>query len=258
MKPIAELQQVASLQDSERGDSRPSFELVERLKLATPPSSKPKFAVDIDSTLYDFEVPAREAFQKLADMASTPAGRDHYLKGLYHPWTEWRSPADVCGIETWMEVISMCHSPEVVAQQTPLAGSVVTLQALANRGYELMYISTRSPEAAKATEEWLHVKGYPMGKGIEVHCRMEDKGPYLAECQYIFDDRPKTLIEFVHDFKWDVTKGERYGLSIMYDYNRALTDIPNVFLAPTWAGLNAWLVRHHLLPYPTHRPLESA
>jgi FMN phosphatase YigB (HAD superfamily) len=52
-----------------------------------------KIAVDIDSTLYDFETPAREAMFKLYK----ETGDLVYKEGAYHPWTEWRSPADVLG-----------------------------------------------------------------------------------------------------------------------------------------------------------------
>lgn len=252
MNPVAELQQVAEIND-QREDSRPSLEVVRGLELATPPKM-PKFAIDIDSTLYEFEVCAREAFQKLAD----ETGNKEYRRGMYHPWDEWRSPADACGIDVWMDVIKMCHQPDVIERQAPYPGAVATLNALARAGYGLMYVSTRDPQAAKATENWLHKCGFPMGDHIEVHCRMEDKAPFIAECQYIIDDRPKTLVEFVYDPSWSTpASGERWGLGLMQQYNRALTDIPNIFLAPTWAGLSSWLARHKLLPAPTHAPLEA-
>jgi hypothetical protein len=225
---------------------------LEVVKDGNPPGLMPRFAVDIDSTLYPFETPAREAFQKLYD----ESGNREYLKGLYHPWTEFRSPADVCGIDTWMRVIEMCHKPEVIEAQVPYPGAAETLKDLADHGYELLYISNRSPEAAKATQNWLEKWKFPL-YNADVHCLMEDKKPFIAECQYLIDDRPKTLIQFIYDKDWDESRGKRKGLALMFDYNRALTDIPDIFLAPTWAGIASWLVRKNLLPHPTHVPLEA-
>lgn len=236
-------------------DRRSGIERVLARTVAPKPTvSKPKFAIDIDSTLYDFEIPAREAFRKLAEQTDNP----DLIRGEYHSWDEWRSPADICGIKTWMEVITMCHSPEVVESQIPFAGAVATLQALAKEGYGLTYISTRTPEAAGATYNWLRKWDFPIGEGVEIKCQMEDKGPFLAECQFLIDDRPKTLLDFVYDPTWDKAQGERRGLALMYKYNRALTDVPSIFLAPTWSGLSSWLVRKRLLPEPTHPPLEAA
>jgi hypothetical protein len=212
---------------------------------------KPQFAIDIDSILYSFETAAREAFLKLAD----ETGDRDYLRGAYTSWVEWRSPADVCGIDIWMDVIQMCHQPEVILRQKPFPGAVETLQALHSEGFGLKYLSNRSPDAAAATREWLENSGFPIHAGVEVHCQMESKIPFLKECQYIIDDRPRTLVEFVHDPSW---KGDhRWGLSLMYEYNRALTDLEDIFLSPTWSGLSAWLVRKGLLPESPHLPLES-
>lgn len=207
--------------------------------IKTEASSAPKFAVDVDSTLYSFETVARESFRQLYEETKD----ESYLRGQYHSWDEWRSPADVCGIDTWMDVIKRCHAPEVVAAQTPFPGAVETLQMLEDAGYGIMYVSTRSPHSANATSLWLLEEGFPFGEHTEVHCQMEDKAPFIAECQYLIDDRPKTMLDFVYDSTWDKAKGERKALSLMYAYNRALTDIPNIFLSPTWGGLQSWLKR---------------
>lgn len=219
-----------------------------------PPAPKARFAIDVDSTLYDFETPAREGFEKLAE----ERGDKTLRRGVYVSWDEWRSPADACGLDAWMDVISLCHTPEVILRQVPFPGAVETLQALADEGYGLTYVSTRNPEAADATHEWLRKSGFPTGEEIKVHCQMDDKRPFVAECQYLIDDRPKTLIDFIYDPAWKMKAHEdRWGLSLMYPYNRALTDIPNLFLAPTWAGLSSWLVRNGLLQKRTHAPLEA-
>lgn len=207
---------------------------------------RPQFAIDVDSILYDFESAARNAYLQLAQ----ETGNKELKKGAYHSWVEWRSPADVCGIDVWMDVIAICHQPEVILQQTPFAGSVETLQALHSEGYPLVYVSNRDPEAAVATREWLEKSGFPIHDGVQVHCQMDSKVPFLRECQYIIDDRPRTLIEFVYDPDWH---GERrWGLALMYEYNRALTDVKNIFLAPTWRGLADWLVKKGLLLEPPY------
>lgn len=129
---------------------------------------------------------------------------------------------------------------------------------------------------------------------------MEDKRPHVADCQYLIDDRPKTVVDFVYDFDWEKrvrdhadhiyrlgpSEGEPHSEEAMqaiddvldkyyeegplaksdfdelyrvqeeaakqytgatrrrafvkaYSYNQNLTDIPYVYLAPTWSGL-AW------------------
>lgn len=213
------------------------------LKLVQGNSSKERFAVDIDSTLYDFSTVAREQFLKHAD----DLGDESLLRGAYISWVEWRSPADACGIDVWKHVISMCHSPEVIERQQPFPGAAETLQELADYGHELIYISNRDPSSVGATTRWLEDHGFPV-IGDSVHCLWGDKAPLLADCRYLIDDRPKTLVEFVYDPNWDIEgRGKRKGLSLLYEYNRALTDIPDIFLSPTWQGIASWLKRKELV-----------
>lgn len=225
------------------------------LAVVPPPKERGTcFAVDIDSTLYDFSTPAREAFLKLA----AETGDNKYWRGAYAAWVEWRTQADVCGLDTWLEVVSMCHATDVILSQTPFPGAVNTLNALVAEGHELMYISNRNEEAAWATKEWLGQEGFPLGPNAEVRCTMEEKAPFIAECQYLIDDRPKTLVEFVYDSTWyQPDRGKRKGISLLYEYNRALTDIPDIFLSPTWAGIASWLVHKGLLKESPHTPLEK-
>lgn len=300
-----------------------------------------KIAVDIDSTLYDFETPAREAFTKL----SAERGERSILRGAYDPWTEWRSPADACGIEIWLEAIALCHANDVILAQTPYNGAVETCQALANEGHELLYISNRAVETADATHEWLQEWNFPVDENITEavewhggHCLKvltTDKKPFLKDCQYLIDDRPKTVVDFIYDYDWEtrirreadrihgngpdvgdpawedyekilsVCIDDRYRLDalyaengpeesidsvrevlaedlerlhesaekaaqeyisanrrrafvIAYSYNQALTDVPHLYLAPTWAGLNEYLVGKGVLSQPAYHPLGVA
>lgn len=204
-------------------------------------------AVDIDSTLYDFAGPARQAF---LDLALKHGEKEEYFKGGYQSWVEWRSPADVCGPEAFQEVLDIVHSPEVIKAQKAYEGSQTVITDLAEE-HEMFYISNRAPEARIATEEWLfEINEFPRA---EVICMMEDKSPYLSECRYLIDDRAKTLVHFIHDFNWQYTYGSlnpampRKAFGLLFEYNRNLTDIPNIYLAPTWAGIRYYLEKKGVL-----------
>lgn len=219
-------------------------------------------AVDIDSTLYDFETPAREAFFKLYEKYDDKS----LFAGAYNPWTEWRSPADACGIEKWLEAIALCHDRDAILAQVPFSGAVATCQALQDEGHHLLYISNRATEASEPTQAWLDEWGF-LGENTEVLALMGDKKPHMAKCQYLIDDRPKTVIEFIHDHDWynkNVVSRvdavgrpdpqERIAFVKAYQYNQNLTDVPNLYLAPTWAGLNYYLVSKGVLSKPAVQP----
>lgn len=267
-------------------------------------------AVDIDSTLYDFETPAREACFRL--FAET--GDESYKIAAYHPWTEWRSPADVLGVEKWLKAIAVCHDGDIIRAQIPFDGAVETCQALMDAGHHLLYISNRAVESAEATEDWLFEQGFMGHTGMSrVTCLMGDKKPHMAECQYLIDDRLKTCVEFVYDFDWQeqirararwhrdasedprlieevdrllqifddtgeflskenfvrlreleqevegefIQQNSRKAFVKAYPYNQAGTDIPGLYLAPTWTGINRFLVKEGLLQEPAYRALES-
>lgn len=204
-------------------------------------------AVDIDSTLYDFATPARQAF---LDLAIKHGDKEEYFKGGYQSWVEWRSPGDVCGLEAFMEVLDIVHSDDVIAKQAPYEGASDVLWELYDEGHEMFYISNRDEKAGLATEKWLQDNEFPSG---ELIVTMDDKQPYLSECQYLIDDRAKTLVQFVEDFNWKWTYGSldnpvsRKAFGLMFDYNRALTDVPNIYLAPTWAGIRYYLKKKGVL-----------
>jgi hypothetical protein len=179
------------------------------------------------------------------------------FRGAYDPWTEWRSPADSCGLDIWLEVIALCHSPKIVLSREPFEGAVETCQALEANGHELMFISARDGSAEEATETWLREEGF-LGSNAEVLCA-HDKATHMAECQYLIDDRPKTCIEFVNDWDWKLRRpsieDKRIAFVLEYPYNQNLTDVPNLYLAPTWAGINFYLVEKGLLDKPAYRAL---
>src|SRR3954469_24362078 len=115
-----------------------------------------KIAVDIDSTVYDFETPAREGCFKL--FAET--GDEAYKQGAYHPWTEWRSPADVLGLERWLKAIALCHEDDAILGMQPFTGAAETCQTLMADGHKLIYITNRAAHTETATKNWLFDNGF--------------------------------------------------------------------------------------------------
>jgi hypothetical protein len=229
-----------------------------------------RIAIDIDSTLYDFETPARDAMLKLYLKTGDPV----FKEGVYHPWTEWRSPADVLGLDRWLAAIGLCHQADVIEAQVPFDGAVETCRALLHEEHSLMYISNRATESEEATRRWLvsnHFFGGDIPRVTEdqfvtLVVTMGDKRPFLADCQYLIDDRLKTCIDFIHDFYWQAEHGvrgeenalERKAFVKAYGYNQAGTDIPGLYIAPTWAGLNEYLVTKDVLSTEAFVPLGMA
>lgn len=206
-------------------------------------------AVDIDSTLYDFETPCRQKFLELG----VSTGDKSLFRGAYVPWVEWRSPADACGLEKWIEVINLVHDDDMIASMIPFEGAVDTLTALAEQ-HRLLYVSNRATERYAATADWLFSNDFPDGKLV---CNdHHDKRDAITHCQYLIDDRPKTLVEFVFDYHWRAKHGPnmapRKAFGLMFEYNRALTDIPNIYLAPSWNGLAHYLTDKGVLKEVTH------
>jgi hypothetical protein len=73
-------------------------------------------------------------------------------------------------------------------------------------------------------------------------CTEEDKLPLIVNCKYLIDDRPKTLVQFVYDNNWyGKMIDERKGFGLFYEYNRSLTDVPGIYLAPNWALLEKYI-----------------
>ncbi len=142
----------------------------------------------------------------------------------------------------------------------PFVGAVQTCNALVLEGHELLYISNRSSSSWMTTYAWLKDQLFPL-EGCVLTCTMDDKRPHIADCQYLIDDRPKTLVEFVYDNEWERTgmlkyQGPRKAFGKAYPYNVNLTDIPNIYLSYTWAGINDYLVRKGVLSAPAHLALE--
>ena len=198
-----------------------------------------KVAVDVDDTLYSFNELAQEMITEVAIQEDSKS----LQKGIYSPWNEWRSPRDTVEGDLWMSIIDLCHQDDVILKQIPFNHSQRVLQRISDAGHEIMYISNRSPNAFDATSEWLDQHDFPQVDSLV--CTTEDKAPFLSGCQYLIDDRPKTLVEFVYDFNWKYkngsTESKRIGFGLFCEYNRALTDVPGVYLAPNWSLLEKYI-----------------
>lgn len=194
-----------------------------------------KIGVDIDDSLYSFGSLARNV---LADEAAR-TGDKLLERAAYAEWPEWRSPVDLLGTEEWLRIIALCHDEEMIRVQQPFEGAVQLLTELAEE-HELVYVSTRDTERYMATKEWLTNNLFPDG---ELVCSGQDKNIYLKDCQYLIDDRPKNLIQFVYSD----TYLERIGFGLLHSYNRSLTDVPNIYLAPNWTLLRTFMEKTRLL-----------
>lgn len=206
-----------------------------------------KIAVDIDDTLYDFNVKIREEFFKMA----IEYDDREILKGAYMPFVEWRSLTDSLGAELAKEAIHRVHSDESILAQIPYQNSSQVLNEVAANGHELIYISSRQESCHDATEAWLRLHHFPEG---DIICVTGDKIPYMQSCRYLIDDRPSTIADFVTDYTWKKWNGStkeskkpRVAFGLWYTYNQALTDLDNVYLAPTWLGLKYYLTKKEII-----------
>lgn len=205
-----------------------------------------RIAIDIDDTIYDFATPARNAFLKLA----RDTGDKSLFRGAYNPWFEWRSLMDSCGEEAGKKVVSMVHKDDAIMKRRPYEGAVETISRLLGEGHEVLYISTRAPESYDATFDWLAGHGLMYGGDetpTQLVCTWADKGPHIRHCQYLIDDRVKTVHEFLGDFHWKLKYGseneekKRMAFALWHPHNLNLTDVPNAYLAPTWDGIAYYL-----------------
>ncbi len=201
-----------------------------------------RIAVDVDDSLYSFADIARRTMSELAVKEDNPRLRN----AAYATWDEWRSPADLAGEDAWERIVDICHSPENILAQTPFPGAVEVLHELA-QDHELVYASNRSESTHAPTSAWLDQHGFPEGQLL---CHRDDKLASIRNCQYLIDDRPKTLVGFVHG-AWEPFPGgvtvfrselhPRKAFGLVTAYNRSLTDVPGIYLAPSWPLLRSFL-----------------
>ena len=198
-----------------------------------------KIAVDIDDTLYSFSEAARKC------MREWPLEERHiFARAAEEPWTEWNSVNPLCD-NRFLEVIDKVHSPQSILAQKPFPHAVQVLQRLSAEGHELVYISSRADETYGPTWEWILQEGFPT-EDYEFIVTFRDKVPLLGDTRYIFDDRVKTLVEFVFDRQWQESHPEspRLAFAIKNDLNCGLSDVPGIHLARDWFHLEELLKEH--------------
>lgn len=197
-------------------------------------------AVDIDQTLYDFDSEVREAFFEMA----IERGDKSLLRGAYSGFNEWRELSDSFDWPIVEEAIDRVHDQQYY--QKPFKNSARILRRL-DEHHKIKYVTSRKEHFYDDTYEWLGIQGYPDG---ELFCSGHDKGEFLKDCRYLIDDRPRTIFAFLSDYKWTRRYGSlepRKAFGLWTPYNRNFTDIPNLYLAPTWRGLEFYLERKELL-----------
>lgn len=219
------------------------------------------WAIDIDDTLYSFGSLAREVISDIAVQTQD----DNLIRAAYAPWTEWRSPPDFMGLDVWLDIIERCHTDEMIWAQTPFKGSYNCLWNIINSGHDIIYISNRREDSYGPTASWLELCGFPykndfdengdsLKDRVSLVCTTGDKHKYLTHCQYMIDDRPKTIVEFVYDYDWKNKYGSRElprkGFALHREYNAALTDVPGIYLAPTWDLLEKHMTKKGILRSP--------
>lgn len=200
-----------------------------------------KVAVDLDDTLYSFETLARQILGRFAD----ESGDERLRNAAYATWDEWRAPSDLAGPEAWERVIDEAHRSENILAQVPYLGAADTLRELQDMGHKIIYVSNRDPSTRTATSRWLRMNGFP-GLDVDVLCHTDDKLALIRDCKYLIDDRPKTLVQFLYAPMGDGVFGgpmrtHRKAFGLVTPYNRGLTDVPGVYLAPNWDLLRRYL-----------------
>jgi 5'(3')-deoxyribonucleotidase len=191
-------------------------------------------AIDVDQTLYDFDNEIREAFFELALENDDKT----LLRGAYSTNVEWRNLTDVLGTDIAIEAINRVHDKTL--SMIPFLKAADVCYKLSKK-YEIRYVTSRLNCYQAVTEDWLYYNNFPDG---EVICSTHEKMPHVKDCRYLIDDRPKTIIEFVTDSWWGMS---RQAFGLWTPYNRNLTDIKNVYLAPTWKGIQFYLERKGLI-----------
>lgn len=148
---------------------------------------------------------------------------------------EWRNLVDH-DQKLAFEAIEIVHKR--ADSYKPFDRAVDTLWEVYESGQEILYIGARKEIHNEVTLEFLSFNGFPEG---ELICADPSKGKlgYLTECQYLIDDRPRTIFEFLYDKEWE--GDSRKAFALWRPYNQNLTDLKGLYLAPTWGGLRYYL-----------------
>lgn len=202
-----------------------------------------KIAVDLDQTLYSFDDKVREAFFDLAVEREDKS----ILRGAYSGSLEWRSLTDAYGKEIAYEAIERVHRTQFLHE--PFLDAPEILIELA-KNHKIKYVTSRKDIHWEETYRWLMNWQFPEGDLIctikEEDYANKGKARHIEDCQYLIDDRPKTIIEFLYEDK-DLWVEPRIAFGLWEPYNRNLTDIDGVYLAPTWKCLEYYFKKFNLI-----------
>jgi hypothetical protein len=190
-----------------------------------------------DETLYSFDEEVREAFFELAIERNDKS----ILRGAYSNNQEWRNLVDHDKGLAY-EAIERVH--ENATAQVPFKNSVDVVNRIAEK-HTVKYVGSRFQKHWWKTTKWLEYWDFPNGELICVEPN-DSKQNYFDDVQYLFDDRPRTIIEFIHAPRLDFSPGSphpRLAFGLWRQYNQNLTDVRNVLLAPTWRGIEYYLER---------------
>jgi uncharacterized HAD superfamily protein len=203
-----------------------------------------KVAIDVDDTLYPFWDKLREEFF----IMSIEYDDSDILRGAYATTSEWRSLTDSVPLDIAVEAIHRVH--EKALHQTPYEHAVDVVNQLIESGHEIVYVTSRDEKYHNDTYSWLYHQGFPIESGAEANliCMSGSKIPHIRDCKYLIDDRPQTVVDFISDYVWKRWYGseikeedKRIAFGLWFPYNQALTDINNVYLAPSWLGIEYYL-----------------
>lgn len=200
-------------------------------------------AVDIDDTLVPFSDKIREEFFNLA----IESGDKKYLKGAYADFNEWRGMSDLFDMKTMLGVFSRVHEKQWEDKPYPNASGV--LRELAKK-YEIKYVTCREERFREHVRTFLFGSWFPKGELVILDPFVHDKKEAIQDCDILIEDRPKTIFEFLkmdEGIKSNIISGERIVFGLWKSHNRNLTDIPNVYLAPTWRGIQYYMKKKGVL-----------
>lgn len=196
-------------------------------------------AIDVDETLYSFDTAIRDAFFDMAEERDDKS----ILRMAYSNNQEWRNLVDH-DQKLAFEAIERVHSKQDTF--TPFPGSEEVVNKIHKSGHSIKYVGARKDIHQDVTEDFLWWNNFPPGELICADPSRGSKLEYIQDCQYLIDDRPRTILEFLNDPIYVLAtthEQDRKVFALWRPYNQNLTEVKNLYLAPTWRGLEFYLKR---------------
>ncbi|MGE7941887.1 5' nucleotidase, NT5C type [Lysinibacillus xylanilyticus] len=166
-----------------------------------------KFGFDIDDTLIDLRAHAFSLYnKKLGKNVALEAFQALQRVEIHEPF----GLTDTEGAAMWNRSLEDIYFTDCPSFE----GALETLQALAQQGHEIYYITSRPKQHCEQTREWMRAQGFPVSEG-HFFCGMQDTEKVaiikeLALDVYV-DDKPAVL-ETLQDVKTKVIlKNQSYN-----------------------------------------------